>query len=72
MRDLQEKLQAMNEPENYRLVMELPGAKNIKAVMRCAENADSPCLWQVVTNYTTIYFRTMREAMDYCKQRGWM
>lgn len=72
MRDLEEKLQAMDEPGNYRLVMELPKARNIKAVIRCAEDADAPCLWQVVTNYTTTYFRTMREATDYCRQRGWL
>ena len=72
MRDLSEKLQAMEEPGDYRLVMELPGARDIQAAIRCAEDAGAPCLWQVVTNHTATYFRTMREATDYCRQRGWL
>ena len=72
MRNLKEKLNAMDEPDNYRLVMELPKVRNMKAYIRCAEDAEAPCLWQVVTNYTIAYFPTMREATDYCRQRGWL
>ena len=72
MRDLQEKLQAMDAadvPEPYRTIMELPQGKNINAVIRCAENANNPYLWQVVTTNTSTHFKTLAEAMDYCRQR---
>ena len=72
MQDLFEKLRTMDTSNGYTTVMELPNGKNIKAVIQCAVDADAPFLWQVVTNYTSTYFRTMREAMDFCRKRGWM
>ena len=73
MQDLAEKLQIMDKtPDKYMVVMELPDSSNVKAVIQCAVDADAPYLWQVVTSYTTTHFKTMREAMDFCRQRGWL
>ena len=72
MRDLERKIREMDEPGDYRVIMVLPNIRKAKAVIRCAEDADVPCLWQVVTEYTTLHFRTMRKATDYCRQRGWL
>jgi len=60
----------------YRTLMELPlgvrKAKGIKAVLQMSESADNHCLFQVAMPYSTVHFKTFREATDFCKRRGLM
>lgn len=58
--------------EPYRVMMAVPNVRNTRAVLRCAEDADTPYLWQVLFRHTAVNFRTLREATDFCRQRGWL
>jgi hypothetical protein len=72
MKDLQKKLEQMEEPGKFQTMYELPRSKRAGAVIRCAESADEPYLWQVVTKYSDTYFKTLREVQDYCRENNWI
>jgi hypothetical protein len=72
MEDLLRKVQTMEGAFDYRIMMTLPvKTRNPpKAIVRCAEDGNMPYLWQVMTQNSTVNFRTMREATDYCRKLG--
>ena len=77
MRDLKTTLEQMDsqQPSKYRTMMELPNGvhpSKIMAYVQVSESADNPYPWQVVSKLTTTYFRTRREALDFCRSRGWL
>lgn len=72
MSDLQEKLEQMDGEHKFRTIMELPRAVSAKAVIRCSESADAPYLFQVVSRNSVNYFKTLRQAQDYCRTKGWL
>ena len=72
MPDLQEKLEQMDEDGKFRTIAELPRAVNAKAAIRCSESADAPYLWQVVSRNSVTYFKTLRQAQDFCRAKGWL
>ena len=72
MQDLQQKLEQMNGGKKFRTIMELPRAINAKAVIRCSESADAPYMWQVLSRNSVTYFKTLRQAQDYCRTNGWL
>jgi hypothetical protein len=72
MQDLQQKLDRMDEPGKFRTIMEVPRAISAKAAIRCAESTDAPYLWQVISRNSVTYFKTLRQAQDYCRAKGWM
>ena len=72
MPDLQQKLEQMYGEHKFRTIMELPRAVNAKAVIRCSESADAPYLWQVLSRNSVTYFKTLRQAQDYCRTKGWL
>lgn len=58
--------------EPYQVMMTVPNVRNTRAVLRCAEDAETPYLWQVLFRHTTVNFHTLREATDFCRQQGWL
>ena len=72
MPDLQQKLEQMYGEHKFRTIMELPRAVSAKAVIRCSESADAPYLFQVVSRNSVNYFKTLRQAQDYCRTKGWL
>ena len=75
MRDLAKKLQQMKEVHGqraYRVMYTLPNQWNIKAVICASEDCDKSHLWQVVSKNTSVFFKTLRDAQNYCKRCGWL
>ena len=74
MKGLAERIKQEDRFGKYRDVMELPRgrAHNIQAVISCSEDANAPYLWQVVSGRNAVYFKTLKAAQTYCRQRGWL
>lgn len=72
MQDLQQKLEQMDGEHKFRTIVELPRTVNAKAVIQCSESPDAPYLWQVVSLNSVSYFKTLRKAQDYCRDKGWL
>ncbi len=56
--------------KNYRGVMVYATKEQAPVVIRCCEK-DTPMPWCVHRATSTVYFFSQREAIDYCKQRGY-
>ena len=72
MKDLAERLRQEDQFGKYRDIAALPNGRDIQAVIRCSEDSNAPYLWQVVSGKSATYFKTLKTAKVFCRQRGWL
>ncbi|MDR1409255.1 MAG: hypothetical protein LBJ12_03075 [Oscillospiraceae bacterium] len=73
MHDVFSDISRFSESSKYTVVMELPrSGRNVKAAIHAAQTCDNPYLFQVVSRFSSVCFKTFGEARNYCKQRGWL
>jgi len=69
MQDFSEQNPMVVDNKKYRFYCQLKDMYQRPVFVYQSKEA-SPCNWRICFGWTSLHFRTYREAMDYCKRRG--